>query len=197
MLIVGSQCRVPFEVRMYLNFAAESAVRQLWDEIGRCGITRRDSESHVRPHLTFAVYEDVSEAVFVQRLQIWAADVSPFVITMSSIGVFCSDTSELFLGITATRELLNLHCGFHTTFKDLVWRPWAYYLPDCWIPHCTLAGHLSPSQTANALEACLHVVSRITGMVESVELTRIHPEESSASFELMGMHPLVDHPPQG
>jgi hypothetical protein len=59
-------------------------------------------------------------------------------------------TGVLFLGVQVTPELLAFHADVHAALGGLPIRPWAYYLPGNWIPHCALAEGLAGSEAGRA-----------------------------------------------
>jgi 2'-5' RNA ligase len=60
-------------------------------------------------------------------------------LTLSSVGAFLAPVPVLFLGVTATRELLELNAAVHARLDraGIAVRP--IYRPGSFVPHCTLA----------------------------------------------------------
>jgi len=45
-----------------------------------------------------------------------------------------------------------VHRTFHDVFADLREDQWPYYLPDSWVPHCTLAINIKWEEVHKALD---------------------------------------------
>lgn len=177
---------MPYAVELYLNFAAEQAVRKVTEELARAGVIDPNDTSAHRPHVTLAVYEDIRREVFLKRLEEWARETRPFVVQLSCAGGFLKSPVTVFLAPPVTDELCRMHRSFHERFRDIGYRPWAYYLPDAWIPHCAVAEELTPYRAGRALEIVLDTCGQVSGTVESVALRALHPAQTLISCDLMG-----------
>ncbi len=71
------------------------------------------------------------------------------------------------MGAVVDTELLAVHAAAHDTLAGRVRDPSAYYFPGAWVPHCTLAHGLTPSQLSSgfaALQPTEPVRASVTGV---------------------------------
>ena len=95
--------------------------------------------------------------------------------TLVSLGTFSNRQGVVFLGVVATRELIELHERFDALFRSVARDPWEYYRPGRWVPHCTLTTALAPEQVAPALRVCAEVPLPIQARLESIAIVE-NPE---------------------
>lgn len=177
---------LPYAVKLHMNVAAELALRHLSGEIALAGLVDDSVLEATRPYITVAVYEDIRREQFIARLTQWAEEKPAQVIQLSQVGAFLKKPATVFLAPAMTDDLYRLHREFHERFRDIAYRPWAYYLPDIWAPHCTLAEDLTPYAAGRALEIVLDLCPHISGTVESVSLLTLDPVQTLATCDLMG-----------
>ena len=84
-----------------------------------------------------------------------------------TLGTFPTTDNVLFLGAVADAELLAVHIAVHDALAGRVRDPWASLLPGAWVPHCTLALDVTPSQLAAGF-AALHPVAPIRAAVTEI-----------------------------
>jgi 2'-5' RNA ligase len=80
-----------------------------------------------------------------------------------------SQRAVLFLGATATAELLRAHAAIHTGIEQASEGVWELYQPGRWVPHCTLAMRLGANELKTAI-AHLHPHTAITVRVAQVNI---------------------------
>ena len=70
-----------------------------------------------------------------------------------SVAVCPGRAGVVYLGVTPTRRLLRLHHELHGRLAAVGVESGRHYLPDAWVPHCTLAQGLTPEQVPMAVRA--------------------------------------------
>jgi len=103
------------------------------------------------PHVSLGVYDNVDVRRFGDAAAAFARTISPISVHLGAIGVFCHETSVLFIAPVVTGELLALHERFHREFEAFNETCWNYYCPGNWVPHITLAMNLSAAPLADAI----------------------------------------------
>ncbi|MHC5038721.1 MAG: 2'-5' RNA ligase family protein [Planctomycetota bacterium] len=175
---------MPIAVEMYLDDASTSVIQDVWKALYESKKAPYMWDSGARPHITLAIYEGIEFTPFIRKLISFAGNLSPFDVTMNSIGIFPTDKSVVYLAPHVSEELLALQASFHETFNEVGEFPWEFYLPGHWIPHCTLAMDIPPAQVPGIVEACLKHPLRIHGTIVSLGIVKFRP------IEVLGEYPL-------
>jgi 2'-5' RNA ligase len=155
-------------LEFYFDGEAETAVWELWQRLDRAGVPSPADRTHGnhRPHVTFAVCGTIPP---VSRREL-ARDLGRLALPnlwLYTLGTFPTTQNALFLGAVADAELLAVHVAVHDALAGRVHDPWAFYLPGAWVPHCTLAEDLTPTQLAAGF-AALHPVPPVRARISEV-----------------------------
>jgi len=148
----------------------EQVIKDIWKELKEKSISSYAYEvEDRRPHITLASYNDINITEFIKQIDDFYYDKPTLDITLNSIGSFLN-SGALFFSPTVTRPLLDFHSNHHKYFKQFNDNPISLYLPDSWIPHCTLANRLSPKKLSEAFNYCSSRNSTIYGKIKEVAL---------------------------
>jgi len=145
---------VAYALELYFDPHAESAVRTMWANLEARGLRSMATVGHCRhrPHVSLLVAErltpDQARAAVEPLTE--ATDV---VLRLGSVAVFPGRAGVVYLGVTPTRRLLRLHHELHTRLAAVGVESGRHYLPDAWVPHCTLAQGLTHDQVTTAVRA--------------------------------------------
>jgi 2'-5' RNA ligase len=146
-------------LEFYFDGEAETAVRGLRQRLAQAGVPTPTG----RPHVTFAAGSGIPPAA---RRDL-AVDLTRLALPnlwLYTLGTFPNAENVLFLGAVADAELLAVHVAVHDALAGRVRDPWAYFLPGAWVPHCTLAQDVTPTQLAAGF-AALHPVEPIRATI--------------------------------
>jgi 2'-5' RNA ligase len=130
-----------YAVELYFDPKTEGTIKSTWKALCDKDISKYMYESNIRPHITLAVYDDKIKdfELFTKGVEDFAKTLPSFKLNLLNIGVFNTEEGVVFLQPKVTRELLDTHEEFHRTMESFVEAEWRYYLPDLWVPHCTMA----------------------------------------------------------
>ncbi|HEX4705546.1 MAG TPA: 2'-5' RNA ligase family protein [Pseudonocardiaceae bacterium] len=161
----------------YFDDDADQAVRALRQRLVQAGIPTLND----RPHLTFAAAGAIPPAA---RKNL-AADLAMLAMPnlwLYVLGTFPAGENALILGAVTDAELLAVHVAMHDSLAGRARDPWAHYLPGAWVPHCTLAQDITPSQLAAGFAAA-HPIEPIRARITEVSIkdTRTGVEETLLS----------------
>jgi 2'-5' RNA ligase len=160
----------------------EQVIKNIWDELSANSISYySDVVKNGRPHLTLGNYYELDKDEYIGLMDTFYEDKECFDITFNTIGSFLNYLT-LFLSPTITKELINFHTNHHIFFEKFNKNANSYYLPDQWIPHCTLANKLPREQLSEAFNHCLKNFKTIKGSIKEVALIEMVGEYSE-SFE--------------
>lgn len=152
---------------MLFDADSEAAVRAMWGNLEARGLrSPANSRTRNRPHVTLTVTGGMNRtqaAAAAEPLRT-ANDLS---LRLGSIAVFPGRAGVVYLAVVPTLRLLRLHQEVHARLVGAGVESWRHYLPDTWVPHCTLAEGLGQDEVATAMRAVRRVrpiTADITGV---------------------------------
>ena len=140
-----------YAIELYFDEDASAKVRQLWEQVGAIAPSMAE-RVHSQPHLSLAVLPQADLQVLPKVLDSIAQTESCFEVQFSSVGLFSAGGGVVFLAPVVTSQLLRLHQRVHQHLQEIGVEAVAYYQPQAWVPHCTLARELSPPEVLQAIE---------------------------------------------
>jgi len=177
---------MPFAVEMFLVPASAGTVRQIWSELAATGVAPRMHQSGARPHITLGASDRLDVDACSRFLADFAAMNAAPAVRFSSIGIFATDPAVVFLAPVITSDLLALHRVFHHWFPDLAENPWGHYLPNQWVPHCTLAMECPLAAVPRVVEVCGAFHLPLDGHLDSVGIVEFRPIRHRPAFRFVG-----------
>ncbi len=151
----------------------EEMIQKIWKELTVKDISYYEEEiNDARPHITLGSYSELDKEAYIQSLEAYYDHKEPIDITFNTVGSFMN-FGTLFLSPTVTRKLLDFHSSHHDYFHFFHETANPLYLPDSWIPHCTLANKLSPAKLAQGFEHCLERGDLIEAKITAVALIEL------------------------
>lgn len=164
-------------IELYLDVDTTRRVRRLWQALEEEGVPTLGSlNQRHRPHVSLAAARLLApEAVAA------ALDGLPLgrglTLGLDFVGQFLGRV--LWLGVTPTRELLELHSRVHDRLAAHGVDVWEYYRPGRWVPHCTVSMRVPNPMVAPAVRRCLEFLpirATITGAAVTDHVNDIaHP----------------------
>ncbi len=114
-------------------------VEQVWEELSRdFGV--RGIYATPFPHFTYQVSEEYDLRAVGNALHRLAADLTPFTVRTGGLGVFTVARPVLYVPIVRSPELDALHRDVWAAVgREPAGEAAAYYAPEMWLPHVTLA----------------------------------------------------------
>lgn len=153
MLITDYGDPVVAAIELYLDVDTTRRVRRLWQVLEEEGVPTLGSlnERH-RPHLSLAAARQLAPDAVAAAL-----DGVPLgrglTLEFDFVGQFLGRV--LWLGVTPTRELLDLHGRVHDRLAAHGVEVWEHYQPGRWVPHCTISMRVPNPMMATAVRRCL------------------------------------------
>ena len=177
---------MPFVVELYFDSSTEKHIRDVWKAIDDAGISDSMPKGGYRPHVSLGVCDHLETDSLVQELSTFAAGVAPFGLSFPNIGIFSTSEGVVYLGVTVTEQLLNLHTAFHKIFKKYAEKQREYYTVGRWVPHCTLAFGLSEDQIVEAVTVCRRIALPTSTKVREIGVVEVSPTscQTLCSFNL-------------
>lgn len=166
---------VGYSVELVLDPAGDAAVRRLWSVLEDVGVPSLATATHGRhvPHISLTVCNDLdvdgAAAALADALEARPATD----LILSFPGVFPGPPPVVFAGIVSTDDLLGIQHTARKAISPYASSVWDYYLPNRWVPHCTLAMPVDPAMVGAAVEAILGAGLPITARAVGVGIAEI------------------------
>ena len=164
---------MPFVVELYFDTSTEASIRGAWKTIDEAGISDSMPKGGYRPHVSLGVCDHLETDSLAQELSTFAASITPFRLSFPNIGIFSTSEGVVYLGVTVTEQLLNVHARFHEIFKKHAQEQREYYTVGRWVPHCTLAFGLSEEQIIEAVTVCRQIDLPVSTEVKEIGLVKV------------------------
>jgi 2'-5' RNA ligase len=158
--------RVAQGIVLLLDGDADAAVRACWRTLDQAGIPSLNTYTHGRhvPHISLVVAERIEVGEWLGALREGWFSGPPVSVELGPVGAF-REGGWVFLGVDGLDRAA--HRRLVASLADDVQDPWEHYLPDQWVPHCTLAGGLDAHDVEASLEVLAGAGSLITATVDS------------------------------
>lgn len=148
----------------------EKIIKEIWKELQEKSISFYANEvENRRPHITLASYKNLNRIEYLNQMEEFYEGKQAIDINFNSIGSFLN-SGALFFSPIVTKELIELHTSHHKYFEKFNDDPNSLYLPNSWIPHCTLANRLSAEKLSEAFNYCSKRNNTITGKIKEVAI---------------------------
>jgi len=165
-----------YAVELFFDEQTEAKLLGIWQGLAEAGINNSMINIEgCRPHISLGVLvgEDLDVDVMKQRLTEFAAGRAAFEVRLEGVGTFPT-SGTVFLSPTVTESLLQLHREFHAAFAAFEEHKNPYYLPERWVPHCTVGIRLSAEETERVIGYCFrNFGSGFHGSIDEVSLVEI------------------------
>jgi len=172
-----------FAVSAWFDAPLESRVRATWRLLSETGLSSVLHEGPYRPHITLGIYEQLDCSAFSGALRRANRGHAGLPVVLPSLGVFNNDSPAIFLGVTVSQALLDLHAGVHRLLTAHGQGAFAYYLPGRWNPHCTLAPAMEPTKLARAMILLNEMKLPLVGSIERLGIIETPAEVELEAIE--------------
>lgn len=165
----------PLAIELAFDSASDERLAQLWGHLSKLYGGPADSELGVRPHITLALFRNGEPRNLSSAVTSLAAALEPFDLPFAEVGRFPGAEGVVFLRPSASAELMRAHSALHQLLageRDLVH---AYYRPETWHPHCTMAINVPETSIDAVLSACGSTEALGEVRVARVQAVRYRP----------------------
>jgi hypothetical protein len=169
---------------MYFDEKTQKTLRDLRKTLTDAGIRPVLDEIGDRPHISLAVFSQVDVDELAEELEKFAAETKAMPITLSAVGGFATADAVLFLTPAITQDLMDVHWDFHQMLGELKMYPHAYYQPDRWVPHSTVAQNVQEEMVGKGFDVLRKSFKPISGKLVEMGLVRFRPVESLGVYQL-------------
>lgn len=138
---------------------------------------------NIPPHVTLGCFFSDEQANLLEKIELFTKDITPFEVTFHSIGAF--EPYVLFASPVKDECLTQLNALLHESLLNSH-EPAenANYLPDRWMPHCSLAVRLDAEQFAKAKVIESEIDLPFTALVTKIALAKCNPYNVMATWNI-------------
>ena len=138
---------------------------------------------NIPPHVTLGCFFSDKQVDLHERVESFVKSVTPFEVTFHSIGAF--EPYVLFASPVKDECLTQLNALLHESLLNS-YEPAenANYLPDRWMPHCSLAVRLDAEQFAKAKAIESEIDLPFTARVTKIALAKCNPYNVMATWNI-------------
>jgi 2'-5' RNA ligase len=129
----------------------------------------------LNPHVSLASFEKFDFDRLFLVLKKIASRFSPVPFDFSSVASFSGKEGVLYLAPMVTPPLLQIHSQLQRALRGIVQDSNSYYLPGQWVPHCTIAFHLSPKKLVKGFQTIKKAKFNFSGRYQRLALVKTHP----------------------
>jgi len=175
-----------FAVQLFFDPASDTAIRSQWEALAMAGVPFPLRDSGNRPHFSLAIYSELDIPVCTSLLNLFVQTLSPFTLSISSLGIFHAEKTVVFLAPIVSPGLLDLHSQVHQLLQNAGVLPSLNYLPGHWTPHCALATRVPPQFLSQTVTIGLEVSFPFLISIEEIGVIEYPPVNHLFSFRLTG-----------
>ena len=136
-------------INIRADHASATEIERLWDQVAAFEDAPSMRALGYRPHLTFAIYDDVDESTAREAMQRAAIGQTQLRITFSRIRWFEGPPLVLWAEPSRDEALARMHASIYAAIDPASCRP--HYRPDAWTPHCTLGMRIADARRNDAI----------------------------------------------
>lgn len=165
----------PLAIELAFDSTSDERLARLWDHLSKLYGGPTDSELGVRPHVTLALFRDGEPRNLSGAVASLAAALEPFDLHFADAARFPGSEGVVFLRPSASTELMRAHSTLHQWLADERDLVHAYYRPETWHPHCTMAVNVPETSIEAVLTACSSAAALGTVRVARIQAVRYRP----------------------
>jgi 2'-5' RNA ligase len=164
-----------YSIGAYFDHETELKIDKIWEVLANTQIADYLHLSNNRPHITLSIFDNLDLEKTSQLMCELAEEFPVMDISFQSVGIFPSST--VFLAPLISFPLMKLQLKLHkelTKFSKLPESP--YFLPDQWVPHCSVAIDFHPEKLISVVQQVLEVIHLpLDGKITELGLTSYRP----------------------
>lgn len=165
---------MPYAVVLFFNKSQSLPFEATIEELAVKNVAPFMFEESI-PHITLAIYDEINHPKSKEKIEEFASKFNNMSLVFSHVGFIKSKMKTVFAAPVVTNSLLEYHRQFHDHFKNDGVNSWEHYLPENWIPHCTLAFDVAEEKVGQALSICTKLDFPIEITTSSIGIMEFEP----------------------
>ncbi len=171
-------------VVLYFDKDSENRLLNIMKNIINQGVNSYMTDVGIRPHITLAAWFNEKDREYTNEIEEFTLQVKGIKVLFSSIGVFPSAKSVVYLSPVKDDNLMGIHQKFYKHMEGKIDKYIDYYTPNHWVPHCTLATKLSNSEVLTTISSLLDKNFPLEAVISQVGLIKCNPVEEILSCDI-------------
>jgi 2'-5' RNA ligase len=173
---------MPYSIELHFNDRTTHHIQRIINRLEEEGIHSITTEYNVPPHLTLIVYNTLDMNDTKDKLDLVGDKHRSFDLNLSVLGVGLLERKDflkelpLFFLPEVTTELLTIHKYVYELFelyrKEVLNKS---YLPQNWLPHCTVAFNVPTKKIPDAMNTTLNSIQSLTIRIDKIVLIEYFP----------------------
>ncbi len=176
-----------YAIELFFDKEMEEKIYSLAKRVAEEKLSTKYLEWKTRPHITLGCFNDVDEEKCIEQLKLFAQTHKQMPAYLGSVGMF-NDTRAIFASPVMTESMYEFQRELHKYMQGFDTTGWEWYLPNRWVPHCTLAMTQEDDEEVffKASELILREFDKLGGKFVSIGLIKItSPVEEIYTVNLM------------
>jgi 2'-5' RNA ligase len=162
-----------FAISIRAMGATGSALRDLWNRFGEFEPSPSMVALNYPPHVTLAVYDGISGSILCEALRSIFRAHPPIKLRFRRLAFFERPRLVFYAVPDRSTGLLAVHGALHQLVDR--WSCREHYLPDIWVPHCTLATQVDAKNSPLAKALADSVIDPFEVIFDVADCVEFHP----------------------
>ncbi|MBS4537252.1 2'-5' RNA ligase family protein [Clostridium sp. D2Q-11] len=172
-----------YGVLLYFDEESNKYIENLRNKVTENDVNNHTIKGGIRPHITIASFETKDEE-FLEKLKFFLQDEITFDVVFGSIGIFPFENNVVYLAPVLNSNLYNIHNRFYQYFNNCGYEYNSHYKPQSWVPHCTIASHLSTKEILNTIVTLREDFKPIKSKISYIGIIEGNPAKELVSYRL-------------
>lgn len=163
-----------YAIVLYFDDATNKTIGNMIERTTALSGNRYMLDINIPPHVTLGCFFSDEQSDLLEKVGAFAKNITPFEVTFDAIGSF--EPYVLFASPVKDECLTQLNASLNESLSnDYEPAENANYLPDRWMPHCSLAVRLNEEQFSKAKAIENETVFPFTALVTKIALAKCNP----------------------
>ena len=171
-----------YAVELNLELDIEAQIYDIWQTLKAARISSYMLDGSFRPHISLGVCEDIDRESYRASLESFANSVAPFKVWLPNIGMFMQEQAVVYIGVTKTRLLFDLHERFTRDFGNCAINPNSHYHVNQWVPHITLAMEIDTANVSRMMDVIVQPVKPLLNRYVEINQVGLVDTETGETF---------------
>jgi 2'-5' RNA ligase len=172
-------------VALYFDEKTEKKIFSIWQKLATERLTSFLLDIGIRPHITLTDFEQAEIKRLSDATRAFAGNAKSFEVNLCSVGSFPVTGKPIYYSPVPTKRLLDIHSEYYNFIKPIGLNWGNYYLPENWVPHCTVAEKvIDENAFKQTFWYCCNAGIPITGKIASIGIFEFMPVKEIVCFDL-------------